>query len=75
MYNAFGKCKNFNSVAIYGRADCRNCSHQNPSGTNEFKVGDWCKNYSTYARKKQRTELITAKPKLIIKKDFNARRI
>jgi hypothetical protein len=73
MYRSFGKCKNFDPLYLFKKDDCRNCSHQNPLGTNEFKVGDWCKNYTT-RREIKKSIIEKDQPKLITIKDFHARR-
>jgi len=73
MHNSFGKCKNYHTISIHQQADCRNCVNHNPD-INEYKVGDWCKNYTTKHEIKK--SLFTKdKPKLITMKDFKARRV
>jgi len=74
MYTSFGKCGNYRSNSVHAVADCRNCKNHDPTG-NEYKVGDWCKNFSGKIRPKSKSDLIKPKAKLINPKDYNARRV
>ena len=74
MYRSIGKCKNYRTDKIEGNADCRKCSNNANKALNAFKVGDWCKNYTT--KHEIKGSVITKdKPKLITMKDFKARRV
>jgi len=75
MKHSFGKCKMFDPIDLFKNDDCRNCSHANPSGTGEYKVGDWCKNYSTKTRRQfTKSEVVKPTVSLIKPKDFSSRR-